>query len=250
MSTLCLDCGNSRAKWAVLGKNGEWQQRGNCTYAELVELAVAAERIVASNVAGDKGRRAVAALAERMGLPVEWVRAQAAQCGVVNGYDHPEQLGADRWLALIAARNLHRGACLVVGAGTATTIDSLSSDGVFHGGLILPGLAMMRDALAAGTSDLPVAEGVFRQVPTNTFDAIASGAITATAAAIERQFRLLASEMAPLCLLAGGNMEALHPHLTIPCRLVPDLVLLGLSLVANIPYVGGTLTGLCGSCES
>jgi type III pantothenate kinase len=233
MSVLCLDCGNTRVKWGLRSGNGEWQLRGTCTYAEMSALTVTADRILASNVAGDKGRRAVAALAERIGHPVEWVRAQARQCGVVNGYAHPEQLGADRWLALLAARHRHRGACLVVNAGTATTIDVLGADGVFRGGLILPGVALMREALAAATADLPAAEGVFCPLPTNTFDAIASGALVATAAAIERQFRLLAAEEEPLCLLSGGNAPALLPRLDIPCRHEPDLVLDGLAVVAG-----------------
>jgi type III pantothenate kinase len=209
-----------------------WRDKGIVAYAELASLPVAANRLVVCNVAGARGREAVEVLAARLGCAIEWVRSQRTQCGVVNGYDVPEQLGPDRWAALIAAHRLHHGGCLVVNAGTATTIDLLEADGVFSGGLILPGLAMMREALAAGTADLPVAAGEVRERPTNTFDAVASGALQATAGAIERMFARPGEQPGSLCLLSGGNAPLILPHLGIPCRHEPDLVLGGLAIIA------------------
>ncbi len=112
--------------------------------------------------------------------------AAASAGGVVNGYDNPAQLGADRWAALIGARGLHAGPALVVMAGTATTVDCLDAQGVFRGGLILPGLDLMRRSLARNTAGLPEACGGYRVLPTNTDDAIVSGCIAATVGAIER----------------------------------------------------------------
>jgi hypothetical protein len=90
-----------------------------------------------------------------------WAKSQSAQHGVRNLYERPpEQLGADRWAALIGARALLGSTCLVVCAGTATTIDRLDASGLFRGGLILPGYDLMRAALAANTAQLPLAEGV------------------------------------------------------------------------------------------
>ena len=232
MKILCLDCGNTRVKWG-LHHGEEWLERGVGAYGELPSLLVSADRLLACNVAGERGRLAVQTLADRLAHPVEWVRAQGKQCGVVNGYDHPEQLGADRWAALIAARQLHSGASLVVNAGTATTIDLLAADGSFRGGLILPGLALMRESLAAATADLPLGAGEFRDLPTNTFDAIVSGVMAATLGAIERQFRQIDREPDPLCLLSGGNAPLLKAHLSIACRHEPDLVLLGLATIAG-----------------
>jgi type III pantothenate kinase len=232
MSLLCIDCGNTRAKWGVHDGH-DWLQKGSASYDELPALAVSAERILACNVAGERGRRAVEALAQRHERSVEWLRAVARQGGVINGYDRPEQLGADRWAALLAARDHHDGPCLVVSAGTATTVDFLDVDGVFRGGLILPGLALMRRSLATGTADLPDDAGTVQPWPTNTADAITSGAMAATVAAIERQFLLAGPGANAVCLLAGGNAAVLRPQLSIPCRLEPDLVLAGLFLASR-----------------
>jgi len=234
MSFLCIDCGNTRLKWGL--RNGtKWIGQGALALSELAGLAVPAERIVACNVAGDKARHGVEALATRLVVPLRWLRAQAAGGGVTNGYEHPEQLGVDRWAALIGARALHAGPAIVVMSGTATTVDRLDADGVFQGGLILPGLAMMREALAGGTADLPVAAGEFRPLPRNTFDAIASGCLNATLGAIERMFRQVADRPDALCLLAGGAAPTLAAHLVLPHRVVESLVLEGLASVATAP---------------
>jgi type III pantothenate kinase len=231
MSVLCIDAGNTRLKWGLRDR-GSWVAQG--TQLEAVEARPAG--ILACNVAGDMPRSAIESFSARVGVTVEWLHSSATQCGVTNGYGHPEQLGADRWAALIGARSQHRGDCLVVMSGTATTIDVLTADGRFLGGLILPGLAMMRDALAGGTANLPTAAGEFAEQPRNTFDAITSGALQATAGAIERMFRQIENGADPICLLSGGaalQVAGVSPRLTLPHRLIDNLVLEGLAAIAE-----------------
>ena len=227
---LCLDAGNSRLKCGLHDGSGWRLQRvlNHDAFDDLVaELPERPTRIVACNVAGEAMRLRVEALAGRLALPLDWLTSSAAACGVTNAYDTPEQLGADRWAALIAAHALHVGPSVVVMAGTATTIDLLEASGRFRGGLILPGLTLMRTALARNTADLPNAAGQYREQPTNTDDAIVSGAIHATLGAIERQRVTLGREA--VCLLSGGAAAELAPHLNPPCRLIDNLVLEGLA---------------------
>jgi len=226
---LCLDAGNTRLKYGLHDGSG-WRRQGALNHDALGDLAAdlpaRPTRIVACNVAGDAVRQRIAAFAASLDLPLAWLTSTAAACGVSNAYDTPQQLGADRWAALIGARALHAGACVVVMAGTATTIDTLDDTGRFRGGLILPGLSLMRAALAGGTADLPHASGHFRPLPTNTDDAIVSGAIHATLGAIQRMRATLGDE-AP-CLLSGGAAAELVPQLNAPHRLIDNLVLEGL----------------------
>ena len=227
---LCLDAGNSRLKFGLFDGTG-WRKQGALNHKAfddlLTELPQQPTRIVACNVAGEAVRLRIEALASRLDLPLDWLTSSAAACGVSNGYDQPAQLGADRWAALIAARALHEGPCLVVMAGTATTIDALDANGLFRGGLILPGLSLMRAALARNTADLPHAAGHYRPHPTNTDDAIVSGAIHATLGAIERLHVTLGDDL--LCLLSGGAAAELTPHMNLPHRLIDNLVLEGLA---------------------
>lgn len=227
---LCLDAGNSRLKCGLFdGKR--WRMQGALDYDAfddlVAELSAAPARIVACNVAGDAVRQRIEALAARLGCPLDWLTSSASACGVRNAYDNPAQLGADRWAALIGARSLHAGPAVVVMAGTATTMDLLDGTGRFLGGLILPGLALMRAALAHNTAGLPHAAGRYQSIPTNTDDAIVSGAIHATLGAIERMRATLGEDA--LCLLSGGAAGELVPHLELPQRQIDNLVLEGLA---------------------
>ncbi|MDP1732829.1 MAG: type III pantothenate kinase [Sulfuritalea sp.] len=227
---LCLDAGNSRLKYGLFDGN-TWRTQGALGHEAVDDLAAGLpatpQRIVACNVAGDAIRRRIETLAGKFDLPLDWLASSAAACGVTNGYDNPQQLGSDRWAALIAARALHAGPSVVVMSGTATTIDALDANGFFRGGLILPGLSLMRATLARNTADLPHATGHYRAQPTNTDDAIVSGAIDATLGAIERLHATLGADA--LCLLSGGAAAELAPHMNRPCRPVDNLVLEGLA---------------------
>jgi type III pantothenate kinase len=128
---------------------------------------------------------------------------------------------------------MHPHAALVVTAGTATTVDLLSSDGDFLGGLILPGIDLMQQALARGTAQLPLADGHFALQPRRTIDAIRSGCLNAQAGAVERMFRQIRHEPHAICLLGGGAADAFAPLLDLPLRRIDNLVLQGLAALAS-----------------
>ncbi len=234
---LLIDAGNTRIKWALVD-GGEWLRNGSLPTAIADELTrqlgdiQGVRQIWVSNVAGEAAARPIRELCLGPHGHPRFIAASAAQCGVRNGYADPAQLGSDRWAALVAAWNLVGGRCLVVNSGTATTVDALSAAGEFLGGLILPGLELMRRSLydtAAGLAPLP---GKYAAFPRNTGDAIASGAIQACCGAIERQHALLDDERA-LVVLGGGAAEILQPHLNLPLRVVDNPVLQGLLLIAQ-----------------
>lgn len=233
---LLLDIGNSRIKW-VLAEDGVWALQGVVDRADEAGLrhAFAAlpppPRILASNVAGEDAAQQVRAACAAWPCEVEFITAQAEQCGVRNAYEQPTQLGSDRWAALIAAWHRVHAACLVVNCGTATTVDALSPEGEFLGGLILPGIDMMQHSLAAGTAQLSTAAGNWREFPHCTADAMFSGAIQATVGAIRLQFDALAAYGAVRCLLSGGAAGSVQAHLNLPLDRVDNLVLQGLQVI-------------------
>lgn len=231
---LCLDCGNTRLKWGLHGGSGQWLAQGALAQADIARLTHEIKpwpqptKIVACNVAGNKAHIAIEDCAGTIGAPLFWIESCAEQCGVKNRYDDPSQLGADRWAALIGARTAHSGACLVVNAGTATTVDVLDASGIFQGGIILPGVDLMRTSLAHNTARLPLATGGFRILPRNTVEAIASGCLLATAGAIGRMFDRISDQANALCLLSGGAADSFAALLDIPLRRIDNLVLEGL----------------------
>ncbi|TNC97984.1 MAG: type III pantothenate kinase [Gallionellaceae bacterium] len=236
---LLLDIGNSRIKWALV-QEGSQVSLGAIDNAASVSLQQAfarlpvPSRILVSNVAGEDAAKRVRELGVAWGRSVDFVSAKPEQCGVRNAYAQPQRLGSDRWAALIAAWHEVRGACLVVNCGTATTVDALSAQGEFLGGLILPGLDMMQRSLAAGTAQLEETEGSLSDFPLNTADAIHSGVIRATLGAIESQFLLLrCKEAGARCVLSGGASTKVMPHLSMPFDHVDNLVLRGLQIIGE-----------------
>jgi type III pantothenate kinase len=218
--------------------DGAWLAQEACATAEAERLqgafvqAQPVQRVVASNVAGDHVR---AKIREALGIEPLWVSARSEQCGVRSGYADPAQLGADRWAALIGARHLVDGPCVVANAGTTMTVDALSADSIFLGGFIVAGYELMRETLARNTAQLKRQYGRFSFFPDNTGDAIASGALNALAGAVERMVSYMRAtgQDEPAVLLSGGGAQRLLAHLGGDVRLVENLVLEGLVRIGS-----------------
>ncbi len=237
---LAIDVGNTRAKGAWFAEGRLLKSEAWAT-SDLVRIFASEvpARVIASNVAGPHAGAHLMEQCALSGAALHIIRSQAAQCGVTSGYREPAQLGTDRWAALIGARAARDGACLVVVAGTATTIDALDPAGQFLGGLIIPGLALMRDSLARGTAQLPPDAGAAVDFPASTIEAINSGVLDATLGAIGRMRSRLADAAGALSvdevpvLLSGGAAPWIAPGLTGDVEVREHLVLEGLARIAN-----------------
>jgi type III pantothenate kinase len=242
---LLVDAGNTRVKWAIAAPGaapGDWVAHDAVLHADLKRLVPAwsghkITRAIVSNVAGAAMRAELEAL-----LPVApaWFASKPELAGLRNRYRNPAQLGSDRFAAALGARTLVPGQALVVATcGTATTVDAVSADGEFIGGMILPGLGLMLGALARGTAQLPQAIApqsagdpppIFAD---NTQDAILSGCLSAQAGAIERACAAHGTAHgAALCIVSGGAAGHVAPLLSVPCRLLDNIVLAGLHAAA------------------
>lgn len=236
---LLLDVGNSRCKWTLV-RDGAWVHQGVVGNTEWIALQHAfaslppPSRILISNVAGEAMAQRLRAVCAAWECPLEFIIAADTQCGVRNSYQQPTRLGSDRWAALVAAWDRVHAASLVVNCGTATTVDALSAQGEFLGGLILPGISLMQRSLATNTAQLSEEQGTLQDFPRNTADAIHSGMLRSTAGAIRHQFDLLqARGENALCLLGGGAAGVIHPHLGLPLERVDNLVLKGLQIIGE-----------------
>ena len=246
---LLIDIGNTFLKWGLFRSGSAGNARANrlesghvlleempSLAAQFAKIPVPAQ-VVISNVAGTRVRSTMIRVLEVWpDAPApHWIIPPEEQCGVVNRYRNPAQLGSDRWAALIGAHALMQDRpALVVVCGTATTIDFLTADGEFKGGVILPGVGLMLRALHLHTAALPDADGEYVDAPTQTVDAIASGCQHAQAGAIERLYHLHAPhEPGLICLISGGAARALSPRINVPYELHDNLVLEGLYRISQ-----------------
>lgn len=241
---LLVDLGNSRLKWAnsdaVPWRPGAANYRG-LDVAELLReiwggLAAPTAVVMASAAAEDVSRALEQWVQQRWGVGVHRVRAQSMQLGVINRYRDPHALGADRWAALIGARGEFPGSAVcVVDCGTAVTVDALTAAGEFAGGVILPGLTLQRQAVAAGTAGVRVADGNEAScLARSTEDAVAAGASYGLAGAIERVCHECeaALSVSMKLVVTGGDADRVAARLLRPARRAPDLVLRGLARIA------------------
>lgn len=232
---LAVDVGNTRIKWGV-HDGREWQALGAVAHTGRETLLEAWQpwapvtQAIVANVAGADCAAQLQVQLDQVTHEVHWLRARAQLADVRNCYERPEQLGPDRFAALIGARAHTRQPCIVATAGTALTVDALSAAGEFLGGLIVPGLALMLQALTRGTADLKAFPGHFQAFPRNTADAMTSGGIQAACGAITRMLEALAQRegQVPCLVLSGGASRALAPHLSQPHDIIDTLVLDGL----------------------
>ncbi|MFO1372119.1 MAG: type III pantothenate kinase, partial [Candidatus Competibacteraceae bacterium] len=222
----------------------DYQQRGQArhgaeSWAELIDHwwrdLVRPSRVLIVSVAGAEVRAALSGWVEQhWALQAEFVVSTTAACGVRNAYAQPERLGADRWVAMIAARALTQNICYVVDCGTAVTIDALAADGRHLGGVIMPGMRLMREALYRETRQIPPETGQAQLFGQSTRDCVWGGATYAVAAAIDGiTARMAASHGPGARLLTGGDADAVFPYLQGEYRQEPDLIFTGLQVIAG-----------------
>lgn len=238
---LLVDAGNTRLKWALWGAEG-WGTKGAVPLDALPGLTAAwaglrPAWIGVSCVAGPALVEALGALLARFPAPVFWLRAMAEGFGIRNGYARPEQLGCDRFAVLVACQRLGLSPCVVASAGTAVTVDALTGQGDYLGGIILPGLGLMRDALRGGTAGVGDVAGGLALFPTSTGDGVETGIRLAAQGAVREMHRRLAAcpsaEAAPGIVLTGGDAALLAEGMEGSLQPRADLVLEGLRCIAQ-----------------
>jgi type III pantothenate kinase len=237
---LVVHIGSSRMKWGLHGPRG-WIAHGVTPNAEIGTLALREwqnvprpVRAIGVNASGEAARVRTEAQLTRWRVPIEWIVPVREAAGVVNRYDEPSSLCPARWASMIAARRralateLFPPPCVVVNAGTLITIDALDANGVFRGGLAMPGLRAMQKSLGESSPAWRTPPGVWRDFPTSNADASSTGVLAAATGAIEQlRTRVRRDDTSVRCYLTGGAAHDVAPHLAPPVEVVDNLVLEG-----------------------
>jgi type III pantothenate kinase len=241
---LLVDAGNSGVKWGLLRQSGitpGTPVRHGARFAEgagaVWSLLEPPERVVVSNVAGLTFAVDLATWVRSLwGIDVEFVVPLESGFGIHNAYTEPGRLGSDRWCALVAAAALDLAPCLVVDSGTALTIDALAGDGRHEGGVIVPGIELMRRSLTSGTRGISDLEGgAVSLLAADTAGAVHGGTLYTAVAAIDRITADVVSEWGGegQRVITGGDAGELLPLLNATYHYEPDLVLKGLAVIAT-----------------
>lgn len=237
---LLIDMGNSRLKWALHETNelslGEPMTYGLDFKEQIFSRWQFLKQPECVAIANVNAQQSLEQLEEAIlqlwdGIKVFKAKSLAEGYGVKNAYQAPEKLGVDRWLALVAARNYYPFSVCIADCGTAITVDFLNQEGRHLGGLIAPGLAMMKKSLAQGTSELNwVNREYIAGLADNTEAAIYTGTLFSMAGLIEH---ITSKQPDFQLVLTGGDAEIVAKELNKETIVQSDLVLSGLALVSS-----------------
>jgi len=239
-----LDCGNSFVKWRVIGEaHCPPVAEGVATHVDDLAQELSDRNVgkisrcrLVSVRSDDETAAIVSALSALLKVEVAKACSTHGVGGVVNGYRDPQRLGLDRCLAVVAAYNLCKGACLVIDLGTAITVDLVACDGKHLGGYIAPGIALLRGQLLAHTrrvrydfAETALALGDLSP-GRSTAQAVERGCLLMARSYVSSQISLahnpLGDEFA--IYVTGGDAALVADFPSVNC--VPDLVFRGLAI--------------------
>ena len=245
---MLLDVGNSSVKWAtesngllIAGGRFYYRDEGFSLAAGMAWEGLPAPQVLAvASVAGAGMEREITEWSgKNWNTTPCYIRVVRQAAGVTNAYQEPGTLGVDRWAAIVAAHHHTGNPVCVIDCGTAITLDIVDAAGNHQGGLIAPGLDMMRRSLVNGTAaidPLPAETGALQPLLSrNTIDGTSSGVMHMAGALIDRVIVETAAGYGGNleAVITGGDAERILPLLRHRPRYDRDLVLKGIAILAR-----------------
>jgi len=178
---------------------------------------------------------------EYEGFAERWAKAPilvvgpGVKTGIPVRYDDPREVGPDRIMNAVAAKERYGAPCIVVDFGTSTNFDVVSQDGEYVGGVLAPGIEISMDALFARAARLVKVDFVEPPAPIGktTATALQSGLVYGFAGQVDGIVAAIRGELgveAPV-VATGGLADLIAPHSKTIERVDPLLTLEGLRIV-------------------
>jgi len=238
LSRLLIDIGNTRIKLACQD-DGDIRslpstERSDWGHEPAMRVSAACEgfrEVLVATVSRQRDEEIIHSLETNWGIEPAIIDTCRQSSLIDCAYEREYELGVDRWLAMIAAHKHSEQSVCVVDAGTAITIDAVSSGGRHLGGIILPGLAFMmkyfRDDLGLSVREISPRF----TLGASTQQCIDAGFSMAIRAAVHTVMTMFQSP--PCVWVTGGDGEHVRRILPFESRFEPLLVLQGLVLVGD-----------------
>ena len=234
MIKLFIDAGNSSIKWRL--QSGEYFcQSGRGRFADLSNYLKEygdklkdLNSVYISNVSTEDHSESLKRLFKtKFNIIPSFARVTRKAAGVTCGYTNVDDLGVDRWLAMIGATKKYGGNLLIVDAGTAITLDIINGELMHLGGFILPGLRVSSKSLVCNTSG--IADFHFDDqinIPGNdTQSCVIGGALFSVISVINN----LMSSYALRLVITGGDKQIIINQISEDFLAEENLVLDGLA---------------------
>ncbi len=235
-----LDIGNTRSKYVLLeqGKLSAIHYLETCqlTPTWLSANFTGVSHCVVANVAQEDVSQVIRHWCQQHHIDCQLLQSEAQNFGIRCAYQEPQHFGVDRWLALVGtARQFKNQDCLIIDAGTATTLDVLSANGQHLGGWIFPGIDLLFNSLLVNTENISAQAQVINKVvlADNTSDAVNQGSWAATLGLINSSKQVCQhehgiSEQQLKIIITGGNAQQLAKLYPGKAEVVNNLLFIGM----------------------
>ena len=217
---LLIDIGNTAIKWRF---NAQYQSVLVDDFS--LDLLPEAEKIFVSCVGA-------ASLLDDLEGAI-FVKSSKTFQSFKSAYEDPSSLGVDRFLAMIGAISLYPNrTLLIIDAGSALTFDLVLNNAAHQGGLIMPGLGVLRRSFAQFASESK--QLTLKETANNTQHAWEYGTAQMFISVIKQQIQTHLAQYGDLqVILTGGDAKIIAYRLKYPTVIEPHLVLDGLALYAQ-----------------
>lgn len=239
-----IDAGNTFTKWRLVDNAFCVKDSGKfltdpASWDEEFTFISSPEKIWIGSVAGEEINRQFASFChERWNIAPNFAESSRRFLNVTNGYFNPEQLGVDRWLAIIGGYQQLKSACCVIDCGTAVTMDFVNISGVHLGGYIVPGIYLLQTSLLENTREIYLQKDQselekmldLSELGVNTHQAVKLGTLKMLVNFIQSVLdeQSQRHHQPFQCLLTGGDSPLLKQHLAINAIWEPNLIFSGL----------------------
>ncbi len=247
---LCIDIGNTSTHYGITGADGALFMRHLPTkkiddlaegigpeISKLLAQHPSTKGIAFCSVVPEASQRLLDVFAR--GLPIPFFQlTHEKKLGVPIGYPRPAEIGQDRLANAAGAQALVGMPAIVIDMGTAVTFDIVTATHGYEGGIIAPGVEVMRRYLHEQTALLPELDEIIdvpRTIGKSTMEAMRIGTVIGFGGMIQALLDAVQSELTargektPHILTTGGSAALLEKVLRTPHRVVPDITLRGLA---------------------
>lgn len=229
-----MDSGNSRLKLACREPSG-WQMIATLDYDDPALLDKCAllmrdypfQRAFLASVSQGWRAERLDSLLTQIRQPVTRIESMARLGRLRTAYEHPKQLGVDRFLALLAASDFEQNTVLL-SFGTALTLDVLTADGRHRGGLIAPSPDFQWQRMRDHFPGLFETPGRAQELADNTADALATGIEQQLLGMVQRVMAQSFPGQSVTLRITGGGAEPWLRLMPKPSEYVPDLLFQGM----------------------
>jgi len=247
---LCIDIGNTSTHYGVTGPEGALFMRHVPTKkiddpveglgfecAKILAADPSVKGVAFCSVVPEASKRLLAVFARELRMPI-FQLTHEKKLGVPIGYPRPYEIGQDRLANAAGAQALVRTPAIVIDMGTAVTFDIISATRGYEGGIIAPGVEVMRRYLHEQTALLPELDEAIevpRAIGQSTVEAMRIGTVIGFGGMIQALLDAVLGELAargeptPKIISTGGSASLLERSLRTPHRVVPDITLRGLA---------------------